>query len=122
MRPVGAGSSELPIIVAVVAVGAEDLCAHHAALRDSVQVQHGRPQTRLRKAAVAGVRHWVTGDRRKGKLRNDVQRIAGGNHAGRQVSVDYINCFARTGSMAAEAIIVLIDGRSKHRDDARRMS
>ena len=40
MRSIGARAAGFAIVVAVVAIGAEDLCAHGAALGDAVEVQH----------------------------------------------------------------------------------
>ena len=49
MRAVGADSAEFAVVVTVVAIGAEDLCAHRAAVgRASLQVQHGGQKAGLR--------------------------------------------------------------------------
>ena len=88
MGTVRAGAAEFAIVVAVVAIGAEDLVAHGAALGDAVQVQHVGPQAGLRERAVADVHDGMAGGGRDGKLRDQVQRIARRNRAHREISVD----------------------------------
>ncbi len=51
---------------------------------------------------------------RNRKLRNQVERIARRNRAHREVSINRQNLFAGTGSMAAQAILILIHGRRQH--------
>lgn len=48
------------------------------------------------------------------KLRNDVERIAGGRRAHGKITVDGPNRFAGAGSVTAEAILVLIDDGIDH--------
>ena len=55
VRAVGAGSAEFSVVIAVVAVRAEDLHAHQAPLCDAVEVEHVGAQAWLRQRAAARV-------------------------------------------------------------------
>ena len=69
---VGAGASEFTIIVAVVAVGAENLGPHRTAVGYTIQVQHVRKQARLWERTASGVHHGMAGSCGDGKLRDQV--------------------------------------------------
>ena len=59
-RPVGtvrARPAELAIVVAVMAIGAQNLCAHGAPLADAIEVQHICPQTGLGQRTAPDVHH-----------------------------------------------------------------
>ncbi len=107
---VGAGAAELAIVVAVVAVGAENLGSHSAIGRDAVKVHHVGPQTGLGIRTAAGVHDRVAGGSGDGKLRNEVQRIARRYRTHREVSIDRLHLFAGTRAVAAKAVFILIDG------------
>ncbi len=51
-----------------------------------------------------------------GKLRNHVQRIARRNRAHREVSINRQHLLAGAGAVAAQAVLILIDGGRKHAD------
>ena len=59
VRTVWPATSELAVIVAAVAVGAQNLDTHHPPLRDPVKVQHVTEQAGLRQRAAAGVSNRV---------------------------------------------------------------
>ena len=86
MRPVGTGSAELAIVIAVVAVGTENAHAHGASLRAAIQIEHVAQETGLRKGAAAIVHHRVTRGGGLRQLRDDVQRICAGYGPDRQIS------------------------------------
>src|ERR1035438_1312214 len=93
MRTVSARASEFAIVVAVVAIGAENLGAysHGAAVIDAaIQVQHVGQQAGLWETAVPDMHDGMAGDGRTGwrKLRDHVQRIARRNCPHREVSID----------------------------------
>src|ERR1700676_3949259 len=58
--------------------------------------------------------HGMTGSGRGCELRNVVQRIAIRHCPIGKVSVDRLDLFARTVAMAAEAVLILVDGRGKY--------
>ena len=60
MRAARAGPSEFPIVVAVVAVGAQDARAHDAPQRPAVKIQLVSTEAGLRVRAGAIVEHRVT--------------------------------------------------------------
>lgn len=57
MRAVWARTSELAVVITVVAIGAQNLRAHGASLRDAVEIQHVQQQAGLRQRAVAEMGH-----------------------------------------------------------------
>ena len=71
-------------------------------------------------ALLRGVHHRMARRRRNRKLRNQVQRIAGRNRAHRKISIDRQNLFSGTGSVAAQAVFILIHGRRQHRGSVAR--
>lgn len=89
MRPLGAMwpirpcSPELPVVIAVVTITAEDLCPHGAAGRDSILLQHIQSQARLRQRAAARVHDRMAGSAGQRKLRYHVQKIAREHNARR---------------------------------------
>lgn len=112
VRTVGAGAAKLAIVVAVVAIGAEDLRAHGASLCCAVEVEHVGQQAGLWKRAAAGVHHRMAGSSGGSKLRNEVERIAGRYRPHGKVSIDRLHLLARAAAVAAKAVVVLVDGRS----------
>src|SRR5271155_2222081 len=114
MRTIRPRTSELAIVVAVVAVGTENLRSHRAPWRDPVEIQHIAEQARLRQRAVTDVSNRMARRGSKTELQNDVQRIACGRSSHRKVSVDRPNRLPGAASMTPEAVLVLIDGRVKN--------
>lgn len=51
MRPVWSYTAKFPIVVAIVAIRAEDLRSYAATLRDAIEIQHVRQQAGLRQRA-----------------------------------------------------------------------
>ncbi len=82
----------------------------------AVQVQHVGQQAGLRERAAAGMHDGMAGGGRDGKLRDQVQRIARRNRAHREVSINRLHLLARAGAVAAQAVLILIDGGRKHGD------
>ena len=95
-----------------MAIGAEDLAAHGAAIRCAASfIQHGRQQAGLRQRLLrACITGWLD-VARGGELGNHIQRIARRNRPQRQISVDRIGNLAGAGAVAAQAILILIDRR-----------
>ena len=120
MRTVRTGSTKLTIVVAVVTIRAQNLRPHRAARRNSIEVQHVRQQAGLRECAAPCVGHRMARGRRNRELRNQVERIAGRNRSHRKVSINRQNLFARAGSMAAQAALILIHCGCKHRGSVAR--
>ena len=116
MRAVRTCPAELAIVVAVVAIGAENLCAHGPALGDPIEIQHAGQQAGLRERAVADVRDGMAGGGGDGELRNQIEGIACRNRAHREVSIDGHDLLAGTGGVAAQAILILINGGGKRAD------
>ena len=58
--PVWPGAAKFAVIVAGVAIGAEDLGAHEPRGHRTILIQHIRKQARLRQCAAAGMRHGMT--------------------------------------------------------------
>ena len=113
MGTVGAGPAGFAIIVAIVAIGAEDLGAHGTALLDAIEVEHVGQQTGLWQRAAPGMHDGMAGGGRNRKLRNQVERIARRDRPHRGVSIDGERLFGRAGTVAAEAVLILIDSRGK---------
>ena len=116
VRAVRSSAAKFAIVVAVVAVAAEDLCAHAAALRDAIQIQHVAEQTGLRKRTAARMSHRMAGGAGEGELRYDVEEVAGGNGARGQISKDGIRRFARAGAVATQAVFKFVYGGIHGRD------
>src|SRR5271165_3911842 len=115
VRAVGADAAEFAVVVGIVAVGAVNLRAHGASLRLAVQIEHVTEQAGLRQGAGARVQHGMTRGRRRRHLRNQIQRIAGGHFAPREISEDGLGLLARAQAVAAQAILILIHRRIQHR-------
>lgn len=60
VRPVCPGAAKFAVIVAGMAIGAEDLRAHEPRGGGAILIQHIRKQARLRQRAAAGMRHRMT--------------------------------------------------------------
>ena len=116
VRTVRTGAAELPIVVAVVAIGAKNLGAHGAALGNAVEVQHAGPQAGLRESAAAGMCDRMARGGSRRKLRNNIQRIARRYCAHRKISKNWQHLLAGAGAMAAQAVLILIYGGGKHGD------
>src|ERR1700739_5112349 len=114
MRTVRARPAKFAIVVAVVAVRAENLRAHRTSRRDSIQVQHVRKQAGLRKRAAPGMPHGMARCCRNRKLWNQIERIASRNGTHREISIDRLDLFAGTGSVTAQAVLILIHSPRKH--------
>src|SRR6266566_2551902 len=115
MRTIGAVTPEFPIVVAVVAVSAEDAVSHAASGRGSIQIQHLGAQTRLRQRTASVVSHRVARSGGGTELRDDVQRIARGCDPNRQISEFRVRGFSSTGPMAAQTVFILVHGGSQDR-------
>src|ERR1035438_8344984 len=70
MRTARTRAPEFAIVIAVVAIGAENLNAHGAAAADAVQVQHIRQQAGLWQRAAPVMHHGMAGSGRACKLRD----------------------------------------------------
>lgn len=113
--PIGPRASEFAIVIRVMAVSAEDARSHVPAERGSVELQHLSAQARLRKSAIAVVHHGMAGARGQQKLRDDVEGISQENHTCGQIAEsDVIHNFARAGTVATQAIVILVDRRIDH--------
>ena len=75
VRTVGSAASEFPVIVAVMAVRAQDANTHAARRRAAIEIQHVRSQAGLRERASAIVHHGMARSRDESKLWNHIQRI-----------------------------------------------
>ncbi len=106
---VRSGAAEFAIVVGVMAVGTEDLVSHGPARSKSIEIEHIRHQTGLRKGAVADVSDGMARSGGGAELQDDVERIAGGRCTHGKIAVDGPNRFAGAASVTAEAILVLID-------------
>lgn len=111
MRTVRSQTAKFPIVIAVVAVGAEELCSHTAALRNAVQIRHVGQQARLRERAAANMSNRMAGSAGVGKLRDDVQEIARSNHPHGKIAKHGVRKLPGAGSMTAQAVFILIHGR-----------
>lgn len=65
----------------------------------------------MRQSAAAWVCDGMAGSAGIGELGNDVEKISGGNGTRGKIPKDGIRHFAGAGAVAAQAILVLIDGR-----------
>src|ERR1700675_1741577 len=87
VRTIGASTPELPIVVAVMAVGAEDAYAHIAARRSAIQIEHLRTQAGLWQSAAAVMSNGMARTRGGRELRNDVERVSCRCRPHREISV-----------------------------------
>src|SRR5437660_11461251 len=115
VRPVGSGSSEFPIVVAIVAVGTKDSrsCTRaQGALagRCAVQGQPVTAQAGLRPGAAAFMVNWMARGRSCPELRNHIQRIGCADCTKRVITVNGQSLLAGAGSVTTEAIFVLVHG------------
>ena len=115
VRTVRAAAAEFPIVVAVVAVRAEDAVAHVTSGRGSIQIQHLGAQTRLWQRTASVVSDRVARSGGGAELRDDVQGITGGCDPHRQISEFCVRRFSGAGPVAAQAIFVLVNGRGQNR-------
>ena len=105
----GAGASEFAVVVAVVAIGAENASSHRAGLNLAADIPHGRQQAGLRDTG--SVPHnRMNRDCRGAELRDEVQGIAHNPRARWQVSVLRENLLAGAIAVAAQASFELPGG------------
>ena len=116
MGTVRALTAEFAIVVAVVAIGAENLGARGATQGNAIQLQHVSQQAGLQQTAAADVQDGMAGDGRDRwrKLREHVKRIGRRNRTYREVTIDGQRLFAGAGAVAAQAVLILIDRGRKH--------
>ena len=120
MRARRPGSAKFPVVVAVVAIGAEDAGAHQPGGLRSIFIEHVGQQARLRKRAVAVMRHGMAGGGGWTELRHEVQLIAGEDQSRRQVAVfQWDNLLADARSMAPETVLILVHRGGQHSDSIR---
>src|SRR5581483_6877870 len=109
MRPVGADTAKLTVIVRVMAVGAQYPCANRAPSRTAIHVQHADEQAWLRELAGAIVCNWVA-RRQRIELWNHIQRIRRRHCPQWQVPKrSRVRSLSRAGSVTTEAVFILID-------------
>jgi len=118
VRAVGTESAEFAIVVTVMTICAENLCAHETPLACSVQLGHVGEKTGLRVTRGTSVRNRMARRRRRGKLRDDVTGIGRvGNIPHRQVPEFRCGGLPCRGPMAAEAVLELVH-RGRDRCDS----
>ena len=88
MRAIGPRAAEFAIVIAVMAIGAEDLRAHQTSRCQAFFVEHIHQQARLRQGARTSVGHGMARCGSGGQFRNHVQRIRCGDYSHRRVAVD----------------------------------
>ena len=81
MRSAWSAAAEFSIVVAIVAVGAQDSGAHAAPQRPAIKIQHVRTEAGLRERAAAIVEHRMTRGGKRAEFRNNIQTVAGRNHS-----------------------------------------
>ena len=112
VRAVRSVAAKFPVVVAVVAVRAEDARADGAAWSHSIFIHHERAQTWLGVSAGAIVSDGMAGRRNRRKLGNDVQRIAVSDSPDWQITKRCgIGSFTGARAVASQTVFVLIDGR-----------
>lgn len=116
VRTVRPGAAELAIVVAVVAIGAEDARSHHARRRRSILIQQVQQEAGLRQGTGSIMSHRVARRCRRSEFRNNVQRIWCRCHSRWRIPVDDQPLLARARAVAAQTIFILIDRRSKNGD------
>lgn len=120
VRAVRACPAKLTIVVAVVAIGAENLRSHTSSLSNAIQIQHVGQQTGLGQSTAASVGNWVARGARNSKLRDHVQEVARRNQPHRRIPEYGIHRFSRAGPMTAQTILELINGRIHRRNSVGR--
>lgn len=73
----------------------------------------------MRQGAAPWVRDRMTGSAGVGELRYDVKKISGSDSSHGKVAKDRVGDFSCARTMAAQAVLVLIDGRTHGRDAIR---
>src|SRR6185312_8621250 len=114
MWAVRACAPEFAVVVAVMAIGAEYLSAHYASGIHAIESQHVGSKAGLREHAAPRMRHGMAWRRGCCELRDQVQGVAGGNCAHREISVCRLRLLAAAGAMAAQAILVLVHRWRQH--------
>lgn len=79
VRTVRPQTAKLAVVIAVVAIGAENLSPHAPPLCDAVEIQHVRQQAGLQQPAAAHMGDGVAGGTAESELGDDVERVARGN-------------------------------------------
>lgn len=111
MRAAWSYTAKFPIVVAIVAIRAEDLCSHAAALRDAIEIQHVRRQAGLRQGTATDMGNRMARCAGISELRDDVEKVSGCDSTRGKITKNRIRDFAGAGTVATQAILVLIDGR-----------
>ena len=115
MGTVRTSSPKLPVVIAVMTVGAQDLRTHGASWPGAVDVQHVRPQARLWVRTAANLHDWVLRGRSRAELGEHIKRIRAGNEPPRQIAKVLRICLSGARPMASQATLVLVHRR---RNDA----
>lgn len=76
MRTIRSQAAKFAIVIAVVAIGAENLRPHAAPLCNSVEIEHVAQQARLRQRAAPHVSHRMAGGASERELGNNIQEVA----------------------------------------------
>ena len=87
VRAIGSSAAKFPIVIAVVAVGAQNARAHRARGAGSIQIQHLAAQARLRQDAAPLMHHRVARGGGGAELRDQVQRISSGDLPNGKVTI-----------------------------------
>ena len=110
MRTIRTGAPKFAIVIAVVAIGAENLHRHASSQGHPVQIQHIAQQAGLRQRTASGMHHGMAGLAGDGKLRDHIQHVSCRYRANGKVPVNRVRNLSRTRAMAAQAVLVLIGG------------
>lgn len=126
VRPVWASAAEFAVVIAIVAIGAEEACAHWPPLGVSIQIQQVLTQAGLWERTVAVVHDRMARCCRRVELRGYIQRVSRVSRSCRQVAENGGTQLPRAGGVATQADLILTcrwihDRRPVHRahsDDA----
>ena len=112
VRPVGASAAEFAIVVAVVAICAQDAHANGAGRVHAIEVQHLAAQAGLSESAFPIVHDRMTGGRRPAKFGDHIQWVTRADKADRQISIFRRICdLAGTAAMTTQTVLVLVQRR-----------
>lgn len=119
MRPVWSGPAGLTVVIAAVAIAAENLHAHRATRSNAVQLQQIGSKTRLQKGAAPRMHYRMARQAGLRKLGKQVKRISRRHDAVWQVAINRSDGLARARPMTPQTVFILVQYRVDRCDAVR---
>ncbi len=116
VRPIRSGAAKLAVVVAVMAIAAEDAGPGGARGCDSILIELVDEQAGLRQGTRPVVRDGMARGRNGCELGNHIQRVGRRDNSRRRVSIEDQPLFTGAGAVAAQTILILVDRWRQHSD------